>query len=159
MTFARSIDQVIPLDLSITRVALENRGDKSAEGDDEKAATGTMGRKSLLPYGLYRGYGFFTPHFAAKTGVNRDDLALFWEALQQMWSIDHSSARGMMTLRGLYIFTHDTGVGRTQAQTLFDRITIQKIDGEKAPRRFSDYRVVVAADGLPQGVTLTRLTG
>ena len=159
MTFARSIDQVIPLDLSITRVALENRGDKSAEGDDEKAATGTMGRKSLLPYGLYRGYGFFTPHFAAKTGVNRDDLALFWEALQQMWSIDHSSARGMMTLRGLYIFTHDTGVGRTQAQTLFDRITIQKIDGEKAPRRFSDYRVVVAADELPQGVTLTRLTG
>jgi len=158
LTFARSIDQVIPMDLSITRVALENRGDKPAESDDdEKASTGTMGRKALLPYGLYRGYGFFTPHFAQKTGVTADDLALFWEALQQMWTIDRSSARGMMALRGLYVFSHDSPVGTAQAQSLFDCITVARNDCEKATRAFSDYCVKVNDGDLPKGVLLTRL--
>ena len=92
LTFAHSIDRVVPLDISITRVAV------TREEDAERKQT-EMGRKALLPYGLYRGYGFFTPHFAQKTGVAADDLALFWEALQQMWTIDRSSARGMMALR------------------------------------------------------------
>ena len=159
LTFSRSIDPVVPLDLSITRVALENRGDKPAEGDDEKASTGTMGRKSLLPYGLYRGYGFFTPHFAEKTGVTADDLSLFWEAIQQMWTIDRSAARGLMALRGLYVFSHDTAVGKAPAHVLFDRVQVRRKDGVTAPRAFSDYDVVVNDTGLPEDVSLTRVTG
>jgi CRISPR-associated protein Csd2 len=159
LTFSRSIDPVVPLDLSITRVALENHGDKPAESDDEKASTGTMGRKALLPYGLYRGYGFFTPHFAKKTGVTADDLALFWEAIQQMWTIDRSAARGLMALRGLYIFSHDTPVGEAPAQHLFDLITIRRKDGVGAPRAFGDYEVTVDEKDVPKGVSLTRLTG
>jgi CRISPR-associated protein Csd2 len=159
LTFARSIDQVVPLDLSITRVALENPGDKPRADEEERAATGTMGRKALLPYGLYRGHGFFTPHFAQKTGVTGDDLALFWEALQQMWNIDHSSARGLMALRGLYVFTHETAVGKAPAHALFQRIKVHLNDGVEAPRLFTDYTVTVGEAGLPEGVTLTRLVG
>ncbi len=159
MTFARSIDPVLPLDLSITRVALENPGDKPREDEDEKAATGTMGRKALLPYGLYRGYGFFTPHFAAKTQVTADDLALIWEALQEMWTVDRSSARGLMALRGLYVFTHDTPVGKAPAQSLFDRVRVRRNDGVTAPRAFSDYAVDIQEENLPEGVVLTRLVG
>ncbi len=159
LTFARSIDPVVPLDLSITRVALENPGDKPREDEDEKAATGTMGRKALLPYGLYRGYGFFTPHFAAKTGVTAEDLSLFWEALQQMWAIDRSAARGLMALRGLYVFSHDTAVGKAPAQTLFELIRVAQNQGVTAPRAFTDYCVNVNEEGVPEGVTLARLVG
>lgn len=159
LTFARSIDQVVPLDLSITRVALENRGDKPREDEEEKAATGTMGRKALLPYGLFRGYGFFTPHFAAKTGVTADDLSLFWEALQQMWTIDRSAARGLMALRGLYVFSHDTAIGKAPAEALFDRIRVRRNEAVSAPRAFSDYCVSVNEKGLPEGVALARLVG
>jgi CRISPR-associated protein Csd2 len=159
LTFARSIDPVTLLDLSITRVALENRGIKPAGRDDEKASTGTMGRKSLLPYGLYRGYGFFTPHFAEKTGVTAEDLSLFWEALQQMWTIDRSSARGLMALRGLYVFSHDTAVGKAPAQVLFDLIRVRPNDGVTASRAFSDYCVNVNETGIPEGVALARLVG
>jgi CRISPR-associated protein Csd2 len=159
LTFARSVDPVIPLDLSITRVALENPGDKPREDEEEKASTGTMGRKALLPYGLYRGYGFFTPHFAQQTGVTAEDLALFWEALQQMWTIDRSSARGLMALRGLYVFSHDTSVGKAPAQTLFDLVRVGPNGPVKAPRAFSDYCVTVNEKGLPEGVEPTRLVG
>jgi CRISPR-associated protein Csd2 len=159
LTFARSIDQVVPLDLSITRVALENPGDKPREDEEEKAATGTMGRKAVLPYGLFRGYGFFTPHFAAKTGVTAEDLSLFWEALQQMWTIDRSAARGLMALRGLYVFSHDTAVGKAPAQSLFDLIRVPRYEGDSAPRAFSDYCVNVNEKGVPEGVALARLVG
>ena len=159
LTFSRSISPVIPLDLSITRVALENPGDKPREDDDEKAATGTMGRKTLLPYGLYRGFGFVTPHFAQDTGVSAEDLSLFWQALQQMWDIDHSASRGLMACRGLYIFSHDNGLGNAPAHTLFDKFTVKLNSGIEAPRQFGDYTVTVQDDSLPEGVTLTQLVG
>ena len=122
----------------------------------KRPSTGTMGRKALLPYGLYRGYGFFTPHFAQKTGVTAEDLELFWEALQQMWTIDRSAARGMMALRALYVFSHDTSVGRAPAQSLFERIQVSCKPEVKAPRAFGDYCVTVSEAPLPEGVTLTR---
>jgi CRISPR-associated protein Csd2 len=159
LTFARSMDPVTPLDLSITRVALENPGDKVREDEDEKASTGTMGRKALLPYGLFRGHGFFTPHFAKDTGFGRGDLAVFWEALQRMWEIDRSAARGMMALRGLYVFSHANGNGSAPAHALFDRVRASRRPDVQAPRHFTDYTVTVAEDGLPPGVTLTRLEG
>ncbi len=159
LTFARSIDPIIPLDISITRVALENPGDKVRESDDEKAATGTMGRKALIPYGLYKTYGFFTPHFAADTGADSEDLVLFWDALQHMWDIDHSSSRGMMALRGLYVFSHDKALGNAPAHELFDRVSVRKRDGVRAPREFADYVVTVDDSGMPEGITLTTLVG
>lgn len=158
LTFARSVDQVVPMDISITRVALENRGEKPREEDD-KAMTGTMGRKTLLPYGLYRCHGFFTPHFAKDTGVTSEDLETFWVALQNMWDIDHSAARGMMACRGLYVFSHDKPIGCAPAQELFDRIIVQKKPEIEAPRKFIDYEVMINGEKLPEGVTLTKIVG
>ena len=159
LTFSRSISPVIPLDLSITRVALENPGDKPREDDDEKAATGTMGRKTLLPYGLYQGFGFVTPHFAQDTGVSVEDLSLFWQALQQMWDLDHSASRGLMACRGLYIFSHDNRLGNAPAHTLFDKLMVKLNSEIEAPRQFGNYTVTVQDEGIPEGVTLTRLVG
>jgi len=158
LTFARSIDAVAPLDLAITRVALENRGDKPREDDDEKAATGTIGRKTLVPYGLYKGFGFFNPHFAHKTGVTPEDLSLFWQALQQMWDLDRSASRGMMACRGLYVFSHENALGDAPAHTLFDGINVYRKDGVEAPRRFGDYAVDVNSP-IGGGVTLATLVG
>ena len=159
LTFARSIDPVTPLDLAITRVALENRGDKPREDDDEKAATGTIGRKTLVPYGLYRGFGFVNPHFASKTGVDTQDLSIFWEALQQMWDLDRSASRGMMACRGLYIFSHEDGLGNAPAHTLFERVKVDRKEGIEAPRSFSHYSVTIDDKTLPENVTLQRLVG
>ncbi len=158
MTFARSIDPVTPLDLSITRVALENRGDKPREDDDEKAATGTMGRKTLIPYGLYKGFGFFSPHFAQKTGVTQADLSTFWSALQQMWDLDRSASRGMMACRGLYVFSHENGLGNAPAHVLFERVEVHRKDGVESPRQFANYNVMVKEE-TSEGITLTRLVG
>jgi CRISPR-associated protein Csd2 len=159
MTFARSIDPVVPLDLSITRVALENPGDKPRENEDEKAATGTMGRKAILPYGLYRGFGFVTPHFAKDTGFNAEDLSVFWEALQRMWDLDRSATRGLMATRGLYVFTHQDSVGNAPANMLFERVHARRKEGAEAARKFADYTVTVDDSALPDGVTLKRLVG
>lgn len=157
LTFGRSVDQVVPLDLSITRVALENRGDKPEGADEEEARTGTMGRKSLLPYGLYRMHGFFNPFFAADTGFSSEDLGLVWEALQNMWDLDRSASRGLMACQGLYVFSHSTEIGDAPAHTLFDRVKIKRKDGVEAPRTFGDYQVQVDEKDLQKGVALMRL--
>jgi len=171
LTFARSVDRVVPLDLSITRVALENRGDKPDTADDEEARTGTMGRKTLVPYGLYRSHGFFSPFFAEDTGVSNQDLGVFWEALQNMWDLDRSASRGLMACRGLYVFTHEKASGNAPAHVLFDGVAIKRKDGVEAPRSFADYDVGVVNQPMPagaawihgdhelipEGVSLTRL--
>jgi CRISPR-associated protein Csd2 len=160
LTFARSIDPVVPLDLSITRVAVTRPEDaiRAEAGDEEGGGKETeMGRKAIIPYGLYRSYGFFNPHFANKCGMSEADLAVFWQALQQMWDMDRSAARGMMSCQGLYIFSHENGLGKAPAHRLFDRIHVVRNDGVKAPRSFADYSVTVNDKGLPQGITATRL--
>ncbi|MCF6154247.1 MAG: type I-C CRISPR-associated protein Cas7/Csd2 [Candidatus Brocadia sp.] len=160
LTFARSIDPVIPLDLSITRVALTNAGDTGiGQEDDEIASSSQMGRKALLPYGLYLGYGFFTPTFAKDTGVSNEDLKLFWSALQNIWDIDHSASRGLMACRGLYIFSHNSELGNASAHTLFDRIKVKRNDNAESTRCFSDYKVSINETNFPEGVTLTKLVG
>lgn len=151
MTFARSIDPVIPLDLSITRVAVTREEDASKERG--------MGRKALLPYGLYKSFGFVNPHFAKDTGLSTDDLSLYWEAIQKMWDLDRSASRGFMTLRGMYVFTHEDAVGNAPAHVLFDRVQVNRKDGVEAPRVFSDYAVAVNDKNLPEKVALTRLIG
>ena len=160
MTFARSIDPVVPLDISITRIAVTRQKDiEVVEGvkAGEGGKTTEMGRKALLPYGLYKGYGFFSPPFAAQTGVTTEDLSLFWDALQKMWDLDHSASRGFMACRGLYIFSHDSGIGNAPAHKLFDRITVKLKDGVKAPRQFTDYNVTVDDKDLPDGISLKKL--
>jgi CRISPR-associated protein Csd2 len=161
LTFSRSIDPVTPLDLSITRVAITREEDtRVVESDEQGEGRGKrteMGRKALLPYGLYLGKGFFSPAFAAQTGVTREDLELFWEALQQMWDLDRSSSRGMMACRGLYVFSHQSPLGNAPAHRLCERIRVRRREGVEAPRSFGEYQVWVDDGDLPQGVTLTRL--
>ena len=162
LTFARSIDPIVPLDLSITRVAVTKEEDvqvvvneESGEGTGGKRTE--MGRKAVVPYALYRAHGFFNPHFAQQTGVDEEDLELFWEALRRMWDHDRSSSRGLMACRGLYVFSHESGLGKAPAHQLFERVRVTRRAHVAAPRSFGDYAVEVDETGLPEGVVLTRL--
>ncbi len=166
MTFARSIDPVVPLDLSITRVAVTREEDAEVvEGDEGEGTKGKqteMGRKAIVPYALFKAHGFFTPHFARSTGADSEDLATFWKALEMMWDLDRSSSRGLVSLRGLYVFSHESSLGNAPAHTLLERVRVKPLTdggGEgKTPRSFDDYRdrINVNDSDLPTGVELTR---
>lgn len=169
-TFARSHDPIVPMDISIVRVALTNPEESATAGavDEEGATHGTMGRKSFVPYALYRGHAFFNPHFARRTGCDSTDLAVVWEALTHMWDLDRSATRGMVAPRGLYVFSHESALGNAPAHALFERVQVGRANGNneapganghnsKAPRSFGDYSVTVHDADLPAGVTLTRL--
>ena len=133
--------------------------DIAEAGLDETAqAIRAMGRKALVPYGLYRASGFFNPHFARQTGATPEDLALFWTALVQAWDLDRSSSRGLMACRGLYVFSHDSNLGNAPAHRLFDLIETPK-SAVAAPRSFADYAVTVRHEAVPAGVTLSVLEG
>jgi CRISPR-associated protein Csd2 len=160
LTFARSIDPIVPLDLSIVGPA-QNAKDVNKEGSDGATNYGTMGRKSVVPYGLYRAHGFFNPHLAKQTGVTAEDLALFWQALVSTWDFDRSASRGEMACRGLYVFTHESNLGNAPAHTLFELVQTPASTVE-APRQFADYTVTAPAAGPLEGVTsvtLTKLVG
>lgn len=161
LTFARSISPITPLDASIVGPAQNKKDVNRESGEGQATNYGTMGRKALVPYGLYRAHGFFNPHFAEKTGVDEEDLALFWKALEMMWDLDRSAARGEMACRGLYVFSHESKLGNAAAHRLFDLIQTPKSESD-APRSFSDYRVDRPTDGPVEGVagvTLTTLVG
>ena len=147
LTFGRSIDQVMPADNTITRVVATRAAD---EKDTE------MGGKWTVPYGLYRMHGFFSAHFAERTGVTTDDLALFFDALQGMFDLDRSAARGEMALRGLQVFSHSSKLGDAPAHTLTERVLVTRRDASRPARAFADYEVSVPSE-LPTGVTLTAL--
>jgi CRISPR-associated protein Csd2 len=150
VTFARSIDKVLPLDHTITRVAYTKE-------EKRESSTGSteMGGKYTIPYGLYLAHGYINPFFAAKTGFSDDDLALLWKALGNLFELDRSAARGTMATRGLYIFKHECKLGNAQAQRLFESIQVQKKDGVESPRTFADYTVSLPdAGSLPSGITL-----
>lgn len=160
-TFARSVDPIAPLDLTITRVAVTRPEDLVRVEEETGEARGKrteMGRKPIVPYALYRAHGFFIPAFAARTGVTPEDLSVFWTALVSMWDVDRSSSRGMTACRGVYVFTHDNGLGRAPSHKLFECVRIRRREGVGVPRRFDDYLVEVVDPGL-EGVTLTRLFG
>ncbi|WP_312266402.1 type I-C CRISPR-associated protein Cas7/Csd2 [Neisseria sp.] len=143
LTFSRSIDPIITLEHSITRMAVTNEKDASETGDNR-----TMGRKFTVPYGLYRCHGFVSAHFAKQTGFSDEDLELFWQALINMFDHDHSAARGQMNARGLYVFEHNNGLGDAPADTLFKRIQISKKEGVDVARSFDDYIVLVNEQDL-----------
>ena len=149
LTFARSIDPVVPQEVTITRVAI------TTEADAEKKGT-EMGRKHIIPYALYRAEGFVSANLARKTtGFSDEDLQLLWQAILNMFENDHSAARGKMAVRELIVFKHDSELGNTPAYKLFDAVQVQRNAGVIAPRSYQDYRVTVA-DELPEGVTCER---
>lgn len=150
LSFSRSIDSVLPLDISITRMAV-------AEAKDAESPNQTMGRKNLIPYGLYRCHGFISAHLARETGFNENDLALFWQSLTQMFDHDRSAARGTMAPQRLVVFKHQSMLGNAPAHKLFERVTAKRKADVNVARAFSDYDVTVNKDGLPPGVEVLEL--
>lgn len=149
--FARSVDPVMPQEVTITRVAI------TKESDAEKKDT-EMGRKFIVPYGLYRAEGFVSANLARKTtGFNEEDLALLWNAILNMFENDHSAARGKMAVRELIIFKHDSELGNAPAWKLFEKVQVTRKEGVQPARSYQDYVVSVDAEQLPEGVTCTRM--
>jgi CRISPR-associated protein Csd2 len=153
ITFARSVDPIVSLEHSITRMAVATE----AEAEKQQGDNRTMGRKHTVPYGLYMAHGFVSSFLARQTGFGEDDLQLLWQALEQMFEHDRSAARGEMSTRGLYVFKHASELGNAHAHALFDRIQVSK--RADVPRSFSDYAVTVADTPLPAGVELIRRLG
>ncbi|MDA3833039.1 MAG: type I-C CRISPR-associated protein Cas7/Csd2 [Spirochaetales bacterium] len=152
IAFSRSIDPVVPLEATITRMAVETK----AEAEDRAkkgSAIQTMGRKTYIPYGLYEVHGFISAPLAKQTGFSEDDLELFWNALLNMFDHDRSAARGEMAARKLIIFKHTSELGNAPAQKLFDLVKIERAgDTEMPPRSFKDYKVEVS--DAPEGVKM-----
>ncbi|MNY44101.1 hypothetical protein D3C86_1790970 [compost metagenome] len=122
------------------------------EAEDQGGDNRTMGRKFTVPYGLYVGYGFISPHLAKQTGFNEEDLGLLWEALGRMFEHDRSAARGMMATRRLFVFEHESPLGNAPAHRLFDQIEIAALNPHQPPRDFTDYSVRLREVPLPSGV-------
>lgn len=154
LTFARSVDPIVALEHSITRMAVATEAEAEKQSGDNR----TMGRKFTVPYGLYIAHGFVSSFLAKQTGFDEGDLELLWQALTQMFEHDRSAARGEMTTRGLYVFKHESELGNASAHKLFELIQIKKNSKEPA-RDFNDYSVSVNDAGLPAGVTLLRMVG
>lgn len=149
--FARSIDPILPQEVTITRVAI------TTEADAEKKNT-EMGRKYIVPYGLYRAEGYVSANLARKTtGFSEEDLELLWTAILNMFENDHSAARGKMAVRELIVFKHSCELGCAPAHKLFDLVKVEHKDGVTTPRSYGDYTVSVDETHLPSGVTCTRM--
>lgn len=153
LTFARSLEPILPLEISITRSSVTNEKDRDKER--------TMGRKHIVPYGLYRVHGFINAKLAQKTGFTEADLQTLWTALRDMFDLDRSAARGEMAARRLIAFKHDSALGNAQAHKLFDRVTVSRgdipvgdarADNLPVARAFSDYTIHLDETDLPAGI-------
>jgi CRISPR-associated protein Csd2 len=152
--FAASIDPVLPLEIAITRMAVTTEREAEEQSGDNR----TMGRKHILPYGLFRVHGFISAKLAERTGFSDDDLQLLWQALINMFEHDHSAARGEMVARKLFAFEHDCAMGNAPAHKLFELVDVKRItENEYAARSFKDYRITVDRAAMPQGVRLVEL--
>ena len=152
LTFARSADTIATAEHSITRMAVATEKEAEKQGGDNR----TMGRKATVPYGLYVCHGFISANLAQQTGFSEEDLQLFWDALKNMFDVDRSAARGLMSAQKLIVFKHDSVLGNAPANKLFDLVKVNKVcDG--APRSFSDYTVTIDKEGLPSNVTVDEL--
>ncbi|MCB1899317.1 MAG: type I-C CRISPR-associated protein Cas7/Csd2 [Rhodocyclaceae bacterium] len=150
--FATSVEPVLPLEISITRMAVTTEKEAEAQSGDNR----TMGRKHILPYGLYRAHGFVSAKLAERTGFSDEDLQLLWQALINMFEHDRSAARGEMAARKLIVFEHENAMGNAPAHVLFDTVTVTRATPEDdgPARSFADYTVKVDAEALPQGVSV-----
>lgn len=150
LTFSRSADPIVPLDHSITRIAVATK----KESEEQSGGNRTFGRKSTISYGLYRAHGFVSAALAQQTGFSQEDLELVWTGFEKMFEEDRSAAHGLMSARTLIIFEHESKLGNAPAHRLFDRVSIRRKNQSKPPREFSDYEVLVNKSDLPNGVTL-----
>ncbi len=174
ITFANSVEPIMPVEITVTRMAATNEAEKkkTAEGTDadQRSDNRTMGRKHIVPYGLYVAHGFISAKFAERTGFSEADLDLLFDALKNMFEHDRSAARGEMTTRRLIAFRHDNALGNAPAHSLFDRVQIGRaVDGEFRPvddkglgnlrpaRKFADYSVSIDRENLPAGVEILDL--
>ena len=147
--FARSVDAIVPQEITITRVAITTEEDAERKGTE-------MGRKYIVPYGLYRCEGYISANLARKvTGFSEDDLKLLWEAILNMFEHDHSAARGKMSVRELIVFRHDNELGNAPAYKLFEAVSVSKKEGIDVPRNYSDYEISIGE--MPNGVTCVRM--
>jgi CRISPR-associated protein Csd2 len=149
INFARSIDPICQLDVTITRMAVTNEKDLEKER--------TMGRKFIVPYALYRAEGYVSAPLAGQTGFSEDDLELLWQSLINMFEHDHSAARGKMSARKLLAFKHDSKLGNAPAHRLFDLVQVTRDDSDEPVRSFDRYTVTVDKANLPDGVELLEL--
>lgn len=152
LTFARSIDPIVAMEHSITRMAVATE----KEAEKQSGENRTMGRKATIPYGLYICHGFISANLAKQTGFSEEDLALFWEALTNMFDADRSAARGLMSAQKLIVFKHDSELGNAPANKLFDMVKVTKTcDG--VARSFNDYSVIIEKDFVPSNVKIEEL--
>lgn len=152
ITFGRSVEPIVSLEHSITRMAVATEAEAEKQGGDNR----TMGRKNTVPYGLYVAYGFVSAHLANQTGFSEEDLNILWKALEQMFEHDRSAARGLMSTQKLIVFKHDSALGNSPAHKLFDLINIKRVEGSEGPARsFKDYEMNIAA--APAGVQIIEM--
>ena len=151
LTFARSVDPVVTLEHSITRMAVATEAEAEKQGGDNR----TMGRKNTVSYGLYVADGFVSPALAKQTGFSQEYLEELWKALVGMFDQDHSAARGLMATEKLIVFKHETALGNAPSHRLFDLVQIARKPDVAVPRSFKDYEVVLPdRASLPAGVEL-----
>ena len=149
--FARSIDPIISQEVTITRVAITTEDDAAGKNTE-------MGRKSIVPYGLYRAEGYVSANLARKvTGFSEEDLELLWEAIINMFEHDHSAARGKMAVRELIVFKHSKELGDCPAYKLFDAVEVKRQDGVEYARKYSDYSVAIHKEQIPETVEVIRM--
>lgn len=149
LAFASSVEPVMPLEISITRMAVTNERDLQKER--------TMGRKYILPYGLYRMHGFVSAKLADRTGFSKDDMKLLWNALINLFENDRSATRGEMSARKLIVFEHESAMGNAPAHVLFDRVSVTRATNDDSARKFSDYKVSIDREKLPEGVDVLEM--
>lgn len=155
MAFATSIDPVVPIEIAITRMAVTTAKEAEEQGGDNR----TMGRKYIIPYGLYRAHGFVSAKLAERTGFSEDDLELLWRSLINMFEHDRSSVRGEMAARKLIVFKHEHPMGNAPAHVLFDTVKVARVHGETdlPARSFGDYQVTINRESVPKGVSVREL--
>jgi CRISPR-associated protein Csd2 len=151
LNFARSIESIVPMEISITRMAVTTEKEAKQQSGDNR----TMGRKHIVPYALYRGEGYISAHLAAQTGFSENDLNLLWDSLANMFDHDHSAARGKMSARKMVVFKHSSMLGNAPAHRLFELVKVNRKKSDSKPARsFSDYQVTIDRINVPEGVTL-----
>lgn len=150
LAFSRSVDPIMPLEQAITRMAVATEKEAEQQAGDNR----TMGRKEIVPYGLYVAHGFISPHLAEDTGFSNEDLELLWQALINMFEHDHSAARGEMSSQKLFVFEHESRLGNAPAHSLFARIEIERSDSSRPARSFLDYDVQLIRENLPSSVSV-----
>lgn len=150
LSFSRSIDPILPLDVSITRMAV-------TEAKEADSPNQTMGRKNLIPYGLYRCHGFISAHLAKETGFSDADLELLWQALTQMFDHDRSASRGTMAPQKLVVFKHASPLGNAPAHKLFERVTVKRRANVDAARSFGDYDTMLNQENLQPGIEVVEM--